>query len=848
MTVYNYDEVKKATLDYFNEDALSADVWIKKYCLKDSEGNLYEKSPADMHRRLAKEFSRIEANYPNALTENEIFEVLDKFKYIVPQGSPMSGIGNNLQTTSISNCFVVGNTSDSYGGILQTDQEQVQLMKRRGGVGHDLGHIRPKGTPVKNSALTSTGVVPFMERYSNSTREVAQDGRRGALMLTIPVRHPDSEDFIDAKKDKAKVTGANVSVKIDDAFMAAVKNNTAYIQTYPIDINLKDYFKDDSFKKTIEKLDYDKLLQIGTKVYIKKVNAQLIWKKIVANAWENAEPGLLFWDTILKESPADSYEGFETMSVNPCGELPLSTYDSCRLLAINLFGYIVKPFENDAYFDFDLFKKHVKIAQRISDDIIDLELEKIDKILEKIDSDTEPDNIKLIEKNLWLKIKSSAIKGRRTGLGITGEGDMLAALGLTYAGDDSINFSEKVHKIKAIAAYKASVEMAKERGCFEGFSPEKDVNSLFISRLIDADANLKNEMMQHGRRNISLLTIAPTGSTSLMTQTTSGVEPVFLPYYRRRRKINPQEKGIVVDFVDGIGDSWVEYNVFHHNFLKWASVNGYDTKALMLMPDSEIQEIVEKSPYYKATSNDVDWVKKVELQGKIQKWVDHSISVTVNLPNDTDKEKVANIYEKAYDFGCKGVTIYRDGSRTGVLIKKEDTPRITDLSDRPDFLPCDIHHVQVNKVKFYVIVGLLDDEPFEIFAFAKKQISIPQLRKEGKLIKIKSGVYDLQYNGTIIEDISQHFNSPEEDAFTRTVSLLLRTGVTVAKIVDQLDKSYSNISSFYKAISRTLSKNYMTDDEIKEVNGNKCSSCGSNKLSVQEGCILCLECGHSKCG
>ena len=1253
MKKLNINDIKEKTLEYFNNDSLSADVWIRKYSLKDSDGNYYELSPKDMHERLSSEFSRIENKYPNSLSKEKIFELLDKFKYIVPQGSPMSGIGNNFQVVSISNCFVVGNEYDSYGGILHTDQEQIQLMKRRGGVGHDLSHIRPKGSPVKNSALTSTGVVPFMERYSNSTREVAQDGRRGALMLSISITHPDAEDFIDAKMTPGKITGANVSVKIDDDFMEAINNkdvdNSYYIQKYPVDMNPLDHYSKDEWNNLKEELEFNELHKVTNGVYVKKIDPVAIWSKIVQNVWSSAEPGLLFWDTIRRESPADSYgKEWKTASTNPCfpasehiltkdgylsfgdgykyakplkiiadgrvsykddgkeekpenwkidisksntvlresspvmltqpmaeviqiktkngytvkltpdhlvatkrgmieaqnltiedeiliaipesgksiigklpeteeeissmliglisgdgtfdkkrkrvhldfwgddkermkdivlksidklyeikgdiynsrnrklskyfityneesdklrissawlaeyledkydfkretkfnvpkfiynksrtnigkfylaamfycdasvqgskksgytirlaqsnesflveiqkiahsngilfgiykrrnaqkrnlpdgkggyklyntktqyelisifgglthyrdfigflgdpikeekmrvehnfkisnshydsiietiklepepvycvkedigrniivngltvkrcGEIPLNPYDSCRLLAINLYSYVENPFTDKAIFNFELFKEHVRYAQRLSDDIIDLELEKVDQILDKIKSDPEPEHIKRIEIELWEKIKDNATNGRRTGLGITGEGDMLAALGYTYGSDESIEFSELVHKTKAIEAYKESVNMAKERGAFPVFDIKKDVNSDFIKRITEADHDLSNEMEGHGRRNISILTIAPTGSTSLMTQTSSGIEPVFLVYYKRRRKINPQEKDVRVDFVDEVGDSWTEYNVFHHNFLTWAKVNGYDIEELKSMPEDEINKIVEKSPFYKATSNDVDWVQKVKLQGKVQKWIDHSISVTVNLPEDIKVEKVSEIYKKAHEYGCKGVTIYRDGSRSGVLVKadkKDENKKGDEKFDRPNVLPCDIHHVQANRTKFYVIVGLLNDQPYEIFAFAKKQISIPQLRKEGKLIKVDSGVYNLKYNGTEIENLAQHFQSPEEDGFTRMVSLLLRRGIPVKDVVAQLEKSYSNISSFYKVISRTLKKNYMSDEDIIENGGKKCTECGSENLAVQEGCLVCLDCGGSKCG
>ena len=825
--MYKIEDIKKETLKYFNGDELSADVWIKKYSLKDSEDNYYELSPKDMHNRLAKEFARIEKRYPNPLSEKKIFGLLDKFKYIVPQGSPMSGIGNDHQTVSISNCFVIGNEYDSYGGIMQTDQEQIQLMKRRGGVGHDLSHIRPKGTAVKNSALTSTGVVPFMERFSNSTREVAQDGRRGALMLSISIKHPDAEDFIDAKLESGKVTGANISIKLDDGFMEAVKNNSTYIQQFPIDSD--------------------------SPLITKEVNAKKLWNKITTNAWKSAEPGILFWDTILRESPAGVYgEDWKEKSTNPCGEIPLNPYDSCRLLAINLFSYVAQPFTKEAKFDIALFQKHVGYAQKLSDDIVDLELEKILKIIDKINEDPEDSIVKQTERELWFKIMKKAQEGRRTGTGITGEGDMLAALGLTYGSDESIKFSETVHKTMAIAAYKSSVRMAKDRGAFPIFDADLDYKSDFIKRICDEDAELFQDMLgiaPKGRRNIAMLTIAPTGTTSMMTQTTSGIEPVFLPVYKRRRKINPQEKDVKVDFTDEMGDSWTEYNVFHHKFVEWfikwnelGLTYNEGLNTLEGKTEQDLRIILENSPYNGATSNDVNWLQKVKLQGAVQKWVDHSISVTVNVPKDVKHELISEIYSTAHEVGCKGITVYRDGSRSGVLLAKTEDQEVK-VKDRPKSLPCDIHYVQANKKKYYVIVGLLDDKPYEIFAFGKKHIQIPQIRKDGILVKVKSGMYNLTYNGTTIDNITQHFQSPEEDGFTRLMSLLLRRGIPTEDIVDQVNKSESFIGGFYKAITRVLSKNYMEDLELEE----RCPQCDS-KLMMVEGCKICT-CGeYSKCG
>ena len=837
--MHKIEDIKKETLKYFNGDELSADVWINKYSLKDSQGNHYELSPKDMHNRLAKEFSRIEKKYPKPLSKKKIFDLLDKFKYIVPQGSPMSGIGNDFQTVSISNCFVIGNKCDSYGGIMRTDQEQIQLMKRRGGVGHDLSHIRPNGSPVKNSALTSTGVPLFMERFSNSTREVAQGGRRGALMLSISIRHPDAEDFIDAKLEAGKVTGANISIKLDDDFLEAVKTDGDYIQTFPINDETtsgKGYL-------------YDVIYE-SNGVYSRKIKAKRLWDKIVSNAWKSAEPGILFWDTILSESPARPYgKDWEEVSTNPCGEIPLNPYDSCRLLAINLFSYVENPFTKDARFNFELFKEHARYAQRLSDDIVDLELEKIDKILEKINNDPESESIKSVEIDLWSKVKNTAIKGRRTGTGITGEGDMLAALDMKYGSDAGINFSEEVHKTLAIEAYKESVEMAKERGAFPIFDADLDYNSEFIKRICNEDDELFQDMLgiaPVGRRNIALLTIAPTGTTSLMTQTTSGIEPVFMPVYKRRRKINPQEKDVKIDFTDETGDSWTEYNVFHHKFVEWfinwnelglTYKEGLTT--LEGKTEQDLQIISEKSPYHKATANDVDWIAKVKMQGSVQKWVDHSISVTVNLPNDVKSSLVGDIYMTAYDAGCKGITIYRDGSRSGVLITKDS--KEVKAKTRPKELPCDIHYVQANKKKYYVVVGLLDDKPYEIFAFGKKHIQIPQIRKDGVLIKIKSGVYNLKYNGTIIENITQHFQYPEEDGFTRLLSLLLRRDISIEDIVDQVNKSDSFIGGFYKAITRVLSKNYIEDRDLEEL----CPNCNS-PLRMEEGCKKCT-CGFSAC-
>ncbi|MFN4764105.1 adenosylcobalamin-dependent ribonucleoside-diphosphate reductase [Gillisia sp. Q332] len=837
---YTQDEAFEASVAYFKGDELAARVWINKYALKDSYGNIYEKDPQAMHVRLAKEIARIEANYANPLTENEVLGLIENFKYIVPQGSPMAGIGNKYQTGSLSNCFVIGNDgdSDSYGSIMKIDQEQVQLMKRRGGVGHDLSHIRPKGSPVKNSALTSTGLVPFMERYSNSTREVAQDGRRGALMLSVSINHPDAEDFIDAKMEQGKVTGANVSVRIDDEFMKAVKSNSKYIQKFPI--------------------------HSENPKYTHEIEAGAIWNKIVHNAWKSAEPGILFWDTITRESVPDCYAdlGYKTVSTNPCGEIPLCPYDSCRLLAINLFSYVENPFTEEASFNFELFKKHVAIAQRIMDDIIDLELEKIDTILAKITADPENDEIKRVERNLWLEIRKKAREGRRTGVGITAEGDMLAGLGIKYGSEKGIEFSVKIHKTLAIEAYRSSVEMAKERGAFEFYDSEREKNNPFIQRIKEEDEKLYFEMMEYGRRNIALLTIAPTGTTSLMTQTTSGIEPVFMPVYKRRRKVNPNDKEARVDFVDETGDSWEEYVVFHHRFKQWMEANGYEIDKNYTQKD--LDKLVKKSPYYKATSNDIDWLSKVKMQGAVQKWVDHSISVTINLPNDATEELVGNLYLQAWEEGCKGVTVYRDGSRSGVLIsneeKKEEKNTLSNFpTKRPQILEADVVRFQNNKEKWIAFIGRIDERPYEIFTgFADDEdgILIPRWVNEGLIIKNKNedgtSRYDFQYKNqrgykTTIEGLSHKFD-PEFWNYAKLISSTLRHGMPIEKAVDlinslQLDNE--SINTWKNGVARAL-KRYVADGT--EAKGQKCANCNSTNLIYQEGCLTCKDCGSSKCG
>ena len=838
---YSYDDAFNASLDYFNGDELAARVWVNKYAVKDSFGTIFEKSPEDMHWRIANEIARIEGKYANPMAAQEIFELLDHFKYIVPSGSPMTGIGNDHQIASLSNCFVIGmdGKADSYGGIIRIDEEQVQLMKRRGGVGHDLSHIRPKGSPVKNSALTSTGLVPFMERYSNSTREVAQDGRRGALMLSVSIKHPDAEAFIDAKMTEGKVTGANVSVKIDDEFMKAVTENKEYIQQYPIDSQ--------------------------NPIYSKSINASELWNKIIHNAWKSAEPGVLFWDTIRRESIPDCYAdlGFETVSTNPCGEIPLCPYDSCRLIAINLFSYVKDPFTPEASFDFELFKQHVRKTQRIMDDIIDLELEKIEAIQQKIDSDPESEEVKGAEKKLWEKIYRKSSMGRRTGVGITAEGDMLAAMGLRYGSEEAIKFSEEVHKTLAIAAYSSSVEMAKERGAFEIFDIKREENNPFINRLREACPELYEEMKLYGRRNIACLTIAPTGTVSIMTQTTSGIEPVFMPVYKRRRKVNPNDPEVHVDFTDENGDTFEEYIVYHHKFVEWMKKSGIDTTKKY--SQVEIDSIVARSPYAKATSNDIDWVAKVQMQGRIQKWVDHSISVTINLPNSVDEKLVNELYVTAWKCGCKGCTVYRDGSRAGVLVstdnkkeKKEPEvmkPTITEV--RPTILEADVVRFQNNKEKWVAFIGLLNGEPYEIFTGQQDDedgIPLPKNVTHGIIIKHTnedgSKRYDFQFENkigykTTIEGLSERFN-PEFWNYAKLISGVLRYKMPieqVIKLISSLELASDNINTWKNGVERAL-KRYIKDGTST---AEKCPNC-KQQLIFEEGCLHCPGCGYSKCG
>ena len=843
-TIYSYDEAFKASLDYFAGDELAARVWVNKYAMKDSFGNIFEKSPADMHHRIASELARIERKYPNPVPEEEIFDLIDHFRYIIPAGSPMTGIGNDFQIASLSNCFVIGidGDADSYGAIMKEDEEQVQLMKRRGGVGHDLSRIRPKGSPVKNSALTSTGLVPFMERFSNSTREVAQDGRRGALMLSVSIKHPDAEAFIDAKMTEGRVTGANVSVRIDDEFMRCATEGQPYRQQYPIDAE----------KPQMEK----------------EIDAAALWKKIVHNAWKSAEPGVLFWDTIIRESLPDCYAdlGFKTISTNPCGEIPLCPYDSCRLLAINLYSYVKNPFTPEAEFDFDLFRRHVQLAQRLMDDIIDLEQEKIDRILEKIASDPQSDEVKATERTLWEKIRRRTGQGRRTGVGITAEGDMLAALGLRYGTQEALDFAVEVQKTLALSAYRSSVTMAQERGAFEVFDAEREKNNPFMLRIKEADPQLYADMAQHGRRNIACLTIAPTGTTSLMTQTTSGIEPVFLPVYTRRRKVNPNDPEVRVDFTDESGDAFEEYIVYHHKFLTWMRANGIDTEKHYTA--EEIEDLVSRSPYYKATANDVDWLMKVKMQGAIQKWVDHSISVTVNLPATVDEELVNRLYVEAWKSGCKGCTIYRDGSRSGVMIsvkKKDEKPELPECRPpqvterRPDVLECDVVRFQNNKDKWVAFVGLLDGEPYEIFTGLQDDdegIVLPKTVTKGRIIKKinPDGTkrYDFQFENkrgykTTVEGLSEKFNK-EYWNYAKLISGVLRYRMplqNVIRLVGSLQLESENINTWKVGVSRALKK-YVTDGT--EATGQKCPNCGHETLVYQEGCLICKHCGASRCG
>lgn len=839
--IFPYGEALTKTKEYFNGDELAASVWINKYAMKDSFGNLYECTPEDMHRRLAKEFARIEKKYPNPMGEEEIFQLLDRFRYVIPQGGPMSGIGNDHQVASLSNCFVIGhqNPADSYGGILKIDEEQVQLMKRRGGVGHDLSHIRPGGSPVLNSALTSTGVVPFMERYSNSTREVAQDGRRGALMLTISIKHPDAETFIDAKLEQNKVTGANVSVKIDDEFMKAALAGKPYLQQYPV--------------------------ESANPRYKKEIDAAALWKKIIHNAWKSAEPGILFWDTITRESVADCYAdlGYKTVSTNPCGEIPLCPYDSCRLIAINLYSYVEKPFTPQARFNAALFSDHVMKAMRLNDDLVDLEMEKIDAIIAKIDRDPEDEVIKRTERELWLKIKEKTLGGRRTGLGITAEGDMLAALGLCYGSEEAIQAGVQVQKTLSLSAYRSSVVMARERGSFPMYDPNRELRNPMIERIRQEDEELYKEMHLSGRRNVSMLTIAPTGTTSLMTQTTSGIEQVFLPVYQRRKKVNPNDKNVTISFTDKMGDAFEEYNVFHHKFLDWAEINGYDRNKVINMGKDDLQALVKESPYYKATANDVDWVAKVKMQGQLQKWVDHSISVTVNLPADVTEEMVAKVYKTAWEWGCKGVTVYREGSRSGVLVSAESQEKGGKMmqsmpKERPEALEAEVIRFKNANDQWIAFVGLFDGRPYEIFTGKLDEDTrvIPKSVTMGQVIKVveeRGSRYDFRFIDkygypNTVGGISHMFNQAYWN-YAKLISGVLRNGLPVEEVVhlvSSLELDSQTINNWRTGVERAL-KRYIPNG-TKDTSGTECEKCGAKNLVYQEGCLLCMSCGYSKCG
>ena len=838
---YTAEEVLKMATKYFNGDEMVATVWMNKYALRDKKGELLELSPEDMHRRIAREFARIEQKYANPVDEATIFELLKDFQYVIPQGSPMFGIGNSFQTASLSNCFVIGNggNSDSYGAIMKVDEEQVQLMKRRGGVGHDLSHIRPEGSVVQNSALTSTGIVPFMERYSNSTREVAQGGRRGALMLSISIKHPDAEKFIDAKMTMGKITGANVSVKIDDEFMQCVKMGLPYIQQYPIN----------SANPTVRK----------------EIDARKLWDKIIYNAWRSAEPGILFWDTIKKESIPDSYVdfGFETVSTNPCGEIPLCPYDSCRLLAVNLYSYVENPFTENAAFNFEKFKSHVGISQRLMDDLIDLEVEKIDAILKKIESDPESETIKQVEKELWTKIRKKATMGRRTGLGITAEGDMLAALNIRYGSQKAIDFSTEVHKQLALAAYRSSVELAKQRGKFEIYNTNKEQYNPFIKRLREADPELYQEMMLHGRRNIALLTVAPTGSVSLCTQTTSGIEPVFMIAYTRRRKVNPSDENVKISFVDANGDAFEEYQILHPKFKVWAAANGYDVEQLIHMKTDELNKLIEKSPYHKATAHDIDWGMKVQLQGAVQKWVDHSISVTVNIPENVTEEVVSTIYQTAWESGCKGMTIYRDGSRDGVLVKQKEKEEAeknyfseTNAPKRPEKINADVVRFKNNEEEWIAVVGLYDGRPYEIFTGRADSFYLHPAIKTGWVVRVKPSSkteparYDFHFEdshgyGGVITGLSRMFKE-EYWNYAKLISGILRHGMPLPSVVNLISKlrfDNDNIMTWKNGVVRALKKYIKEGTKIKQA----CPECSQEALVYKDGCATCINCGYSKC-
>lgn len=839
-TQYQPDDIMKSSVEYFGGDELAANVWLNKYALREDD-KIYELNPDMMHRRLASEFARIEQNYANPMSEETIYGLLKDFKYIIPQGSPMSGIGNNFQVVSLSNCFVIGNNgaSDSYGGIMKIDQEQVQLMKRRGGVGHDLTHIRPSGSPVKNSALTSTGIVPFMERYSNTTREVAQGGRRGALMLSISIKHPNAEQFIDAKLEQGKITGANVSVKITDDFMECVKTGKPFVQQYPVD----------SPNPTVRQ----------------EIDARALWNKIIHNAWASAEPGVMFWDTIIRESVPDCYAdfGYRTVSTNPCGEIPLCPYDSCRLIAVNLYSYVKNPFTPQAEFDFDLFRDHIIKGQRLMDDLIDLELEKVNQILAKIESDPESDDIKSVERNLWLNIKMKCLEGRRTGFGITAEGDMLAAMGLRYGSKEATEFSVSVHRTLACSAYRSSVIMAKERGCFPLYDANREKLNPFIQRLAEADPELYAEMVQNGRRNIALLTIAPTGTVSILTQTTSGIEPVFLVSYKRRKKINPNDKDSSKHKIikDESGDYFEEYNVLHPKFIDWLKiVKHYTAEQIDALDDAALDNLVKESPYYKATSADIDWVNKVKMQGAIQKWVDHSISVTVNIPKETSEEIVSTIYQTAWESGCKGCTIYRDGSRNGVLVSKSESNKDcaqfkeSKAPKRPKKLEAEVVRFRNDREDWVAVVGMFEGRPYEIFTGKAESFFLPKWVEKGYVIRVKEpgqehARYDFQFTDqdgyhVTMEGLSRMFNKDYWN-YAKLISGILRHGMPIPNVVDLIGKlnfDVDSITTWSNGVARAL-KRFIKDGTET---GETCPDCGA-KIIYTGGCKSCPNCGWSKC-
>ena len=819
-----YDEVFAESLEYFKGDELAASVFATKYALQDEEGNFLETNPDQMHKRLASEFARVEAKYDNAMSEEEIYSLLKDFKYIVPQGSPMSGIGNKHQIQSLSNCFVVDNPQDSYGGILKTDQEQVQIMKRRGGVGFDISTIRPKGLRTSNAAKTTDGIGVFMERFSNSCREVAQGGRRGALMLTISVHHPDIETFINIKRDLSKVTGANISIRLTDEFMQAVENEADYELRFPVEPEEE-------------------------RVVTQQTSATAIWDQIIESAHGSAEPGLLFWDNVLNYTPAQIYkdQGFHTISTNPCSEITLSAYDSCRLLLLNLTSFVENPFQDNARFDYELFTSHAQKAQRLMDDLIDLEIECVDRIIAKIKKDPESKDAKRVELELWQKIRKAALDGRRTGLGVTGLGDTLAMLNLNYGSPNSIQETEDIYRTLAIAAYKSSCQLAAERGAFPVYNYEQEEGHPFMERLFKAYPQLRHLHREHGRRNIALTTTAPCGSVSTLTQTTSGIEPAFMLKYTRRKKINPNDPDAQVDFVDDLGDKWQEFDVYHHNFKKWMDATGGVE--------------IEDSPYAGSTANEIVWESAVDIQAAAQLWVCHAISKTINLPSDVSVDDVKKVYWRGWKQGLKGVTVYRDGSRSGVLVsddaaaKKQDGFHETPAPKRDETLKCDIHHASIQGEKWTIIVGLMDGKPYEIFGGMANKIEIPRYYKQGTLTKrprkTKNSIYDLRFGHEgdefCIKDVVEVFDNPNYSAFTRTISLALRHGAPVSFMVEQLQKDKeADMFSFSRVIARVL-KNYIEDGTA--ASDKVCENCGAEgTLIYQEGCVTCLSCGHGKCG